>query len=107
MDGRRQITADATLASADLSKIVSASVAGAGTITVTVPAAALPPELEAGFAFLSRESDGTVALAAGAGATLKTGGRTRIAAQGDTVQVLLERTGIGAINVRAVGPLVA
>jgi hypothetical protein len=72
-----------------------------------VPAAALPPELEAAFLFVSRDGDGAVALAAGAGATLKTGARTKIAAQGDTVQVLLERTGIGAVNVRAIGALVA
>jgi hypothetical protein len=107
LDGRRQVTADTTLASADLGKVVSASVSGAGTITVTVPAAALPAELEAGFLFLSRESDGAVVLAAGAGATLRTGGRTRVAAQGDTVQLLLERAGAGAINVRAVGALAA
>lgn len=107
LDGRRQITADATLAASDLGKVVGASIAGPGVVTVTIPAVALPAELEAAALYLGRDSDGVVALAAGVGATLKTGGRTKIAAQGDTVQVLLERAGAGAINVRAVGALVA
>lgn len=105
--GTRQITADATLAAADLGRVIGGAVGGAGTITLTVPAAALPAELDAGSFFLGRDGDGTVAIAAGAGAALRTGGRTKVAAQGDTVQVLLERTGPAAIGVRAVGPLAA
>jgi hypothetical protein len=107
LDGRRQITADTTIATGDLGKIVGAAVAAPGVITLTIPAAALPAELDAAALYLGRDSDGVVALAAGTGATLKTGARTKIAAQGDTVQVLLERTGIGAVNVRAIGALVA
>jgi hypothetical protein len=105
--GGRQVTADATLTSADLGKVVAGAVAGAGAVTLTVPASALPPELDAAFLYAARDGDGAVAIAAGTGATLKTGGRTKLAAQGDTVQVLLERTGPAAINLRAVGALVA
>ena len=105
LTGHRQITADTTLASTDLGQIINASIAAPGTITLTIPAAALPSSLDSAFLFLARESDGTVAIAAGTGTTLKTGGKIKVANQYDTVQLLIERTGTSTVNVRAVGNL--
>ena len=61
--------------------------------------------MDSAFLFLARESDGAVILAAGTGTTLKTGGKTKIASQYDTVQLLIERTGTSTVNVRVVGNL--
>lgn len=107
LEGRRQITANITLASTDLGKVIGGAIVNPGTIAVTIPAAALPAGLDGASFFLARDSDGAVSIAAGTGATLLTGGRTKIAAQYDTVQILIERTAAATVNVRAVGTLVA